>query len=115
MNKRWEDWLNLALGVWLFISPWILDFSGAAAAAWNAYIVGAGFAIFALIALGKPDRWEEWVNVVIGAWAVISPWVLGYSSVTVATWNAVIVGAIVLLVSLEATRAERQQGHLARR
>lgn len=113
MRQRWEDWLNLVLGAWLFISPWLLGYSNATAAAWNAYIVGAAFAIFALIALGKPDRWEEWVNVVIGAWAVISPWVLGYAAVTAATWNAVIVGAIVLLVSLEATRAQRQQGTMA--
>ena len=25
---RWQDWANLILGVWLFISPWILRSSG---------------------------------------------------------------------------------------
>lgn len=113
MRQRWEDWLNLALGVWLFISPWFLGYSENAVAAWNAYIVGAAFAIVALIALAKPERWEQWINVAIGAWAVISPWVLGFAAVAAATWNAVIVGVVVLVISLEATRTERQKGALA--
>ncbi len=25
MRSRWVDWANLILGVWLFISPWVLN------------------------------------------------------------------------------------------
>jgi len=25
--NRWQDWVNLLLGAWLFISPWALGFS----------------------------------------------------------------------------------------
>jgi hypothetical protein len=37
---EWEDWGNLILGLWLFISPWVLGFSGTIAAAWDGWIVG---------------------------------------------------------------------------
>lgn len=37
---EWEDWVNLALGVWLFFSPWIFGYAQLQPAAWNSYIVG---------------------------------------------------------------------------
>ena len=24
--KQWEDWVNLVLGIWLCVSPWVLKF-----------------------------------------------------------------------------------------
>jgi hypothetical protein len=26
-ERRWQDWLNLLIGVWLFISPWAVGFA----------------------------------------------------------------------------------------
>ena len=40
-EKRWQDWLNLLIGIWLFISPWVIGFAGTRhAASWNAWILG---------------------------------------------------------------------------
>ena len=51
-HERWEEWVNLALGIWLVIAPFALDFYGAQeAAAWNQIIVGiliSGAAIWTL-------------------------------------------------------------------
>ena len=38
--KHWQDPVNGALGAWLLLSPWILGYSGEAAAMPNAVIVG---------------------------------------------------------------------------
>jgi len=36
-----QEWLNLALGVWIFIAPWVLAFAGGnSPAAWDHWIVG---------------------------------------------------------------------------
>ncbi len=40
-TARWGEWLNAALGVWLFISPWVLGIEDVGRAAWDAWIVGA--------------------------------------------------------------------------
>ncbi|OGZ53377.1 MAG: hypothetical protein A3B25_02035 [Candidatus Ryanbacteria bacterium RIFCSPLOWO2_01_FULL_48_26] len=40
---------------------------------------------------------ENWVMVVVGIWAMISPWVLGFSSISVAKWDSLIIGLIVML------------------
>jgi hypothetical protein len=108
MKQRWEDWLNFILGIWLFVSPWILGYAFVQTAAWNAYIIGAAFVVFTVWALSIPKPWEEWVNALLGLWLVISPWVLGFSTVPAPTWNAVLCGLVVLILSLEATRPTRQ-------
>lgn len=107
-NRRWQDWVNLALGIWLFFSPFILLYAGGpgGAAAWNSYILGIGIVIFAGGALAKPADWEEWVNLALGVWLVVSPWVLGFAGDGAATWNHVIVG---ILVGGDAIWAMRQQ------
>lgn len=56
----WEEWTSVALGVWLVISPWVLGFSGSAAAMWNAVIVGAVVAVLALWALGTDKSIGGW-------------------------------------------------------
>lgn len=48
--------------------------------------------------------WEEWVNVVLGVWLILSPWILGFSGMTGAMWNAVIVGLLVGVLALSVTR-----------
>jgi hypothetical protein len=37
--RDWEEWINVALGAWLAISPWTLGIANAAAR-WNFLIIG---------------------------------------------------------------------------
>jgi len=37
--RDWEEWINVALGAWLAISPWALDIANAVAR-WNFLIIG---------------------------------------------------------------------------
>lgn len=46
-QQRWQDWLLLIGGIWLFVAPWALGSSADAASSWNAWIVGV-----AVLALG---------------------------------------------------------------
>ena len=39
------EWISLILGVWLFISPWVLGFAALGSAAWVAWIIGILFVI----------------------------------------------------------------------
>lgn len=92
--KRWQDWVILILGAWLFFSPFIIGYTQTAAAS-NAYVIGIAVVLFAILALIDMRVWEEWVNLVLGVWLVISPFVLGYSELVGATWNHVIVGLLI--------------------
>ncbi|MGE5116326.1 MAG: SPW repeat protein [Betaproteobacteria bacterium] len=101
VNKRWQDWINLLLGIWLFFSPWILGFySSMPAQSWNFFAIGVAFFVFALAAVNMRSLWEEWVNLVLGIWMIISPWVLRYSGNASARDDAVIVGIVVAVLSI---------------
>lgn len=96
-TKRWQDWLLVAFGAWLVISPFILAYNSTTdVAAWNSYILGVAVAAFAIGALAVPRIWEEWVNLVLGIWLIVSPYLLQYSDVDpVATRNHLIVGFLI--------------------
>ncbi len=108
---QWLDSGNLLLGAWLFVSPWVLGFAAEPAAAWNAYIAGGVIAVLAVAALYAFQSWEEWVNVLLAIWLVVSPWVLGFSTLTPATGNALAVGVLVLAFALWAAMVEHDTGH----
>src|SRR5688572_1682997 len=90
--RRWQDWANLVLGAWVFASPWVLNYAGTAAL--NAYVMGAGIVVFALIAAYMPKAWEEIINMLLGVWLVVSPFVLGFSARTEVALHTVVVGIL---------------------
>src|SRR5437868_4957995 len=98
--KRWQDWVMLVLGVWLFLSPFILgypDFGNTASV--NSFVFGIIVAALALAALGRPQMWEEWVNLVLGLWLIVAPFALGFRAETAASTNHIVVG---LLIAIDA-------------
>jgi hypothetical protein len=99
LPKQWEDWTSWALGIWLLLSPWTLWFEKDATATRNALVVGLLIILAELFELSIFRGWEEWINVALGAWLVISPWALGVSN-TAAQINFVVVGALVLALAL---------------
>jgi hypothetical protein len=48
--RDWEEWINVAAGAWLVVSPWVLSVASVAAR-WNFVVVGAlvvGLALYEL-------------------------------------------------------------------
>ena len=96
-DKHWSvlDIVNIVAGLGLFLSPWYLGYEAATSAAWNAWIVGALVALIAIGALTAFTEYTEWANVVLGVWAIVAPWVLGFSATQAATWAHVIAGIVI--------------------
>lgn len=89
------DLVNVVLGLCLVFGPWALGFTSEMAATRNAWIVGAAIALIALGALFAFREWEEWVNLALGVWAILAPWLLGFATVAAALYAHVIIGLIV--------------------
>ncbi len=100
--------INVILGIWLIISPWLLGYVSTQAY-WNGVILGVAIGIIALIRLLGPRGavWLSWINVILGIWLIISPFVLRVESAA-AHWNSVIVGIIVAIVAWWSAAATRQ-------
>ena len=99
-SRRWQDQVILLLGVWLFISPWVLGYPGNAPIAMNAMIGGALLAALAAFDLYKTYAWAVIVNLLAGVWVAVAPWVPGLVERGAMMGNSVIVGAAVVLLAL---------------
>ena len=110
MDKRWQDAVNIILGAWLFISPWVFGFYDSnTAASWNFYIVGIAVIVFAIVAMRRGVG-LEWINFVLGVWMVVSPWLVGYSGAAAARDDAVIVGIVTAVLACWAYFSPRHGG-----
>src|SRR6185312_14729544 len=81
MNTAWKtnmiaDVVNLVIGLGLFASPWASE----SPANWNAWLSGILIAALAVAALAIFAEWHEWIALAAGAWVVLSPWVLYFST-----------------------------------
>jgi len=101
--RQWQDWCSWALGIWLCISPWALRFDLQPSEMHTAVVTGFLLILTEGMTLSVFRAWEEWINVVLGAWLMAAPWLLGVAS-TAATVNFVIVGALVVALALNEMR-----------
>jgi uncharacterized membrane protein YtjA (UPF0391 family) len=100
-SARIASGLNILASIWLIASPFLLGYSGLSATAmWDAIIVGVVVLILAWIREANPRGavWPSWVNVVLGLWMIIAPFVLGTAAVSGAImWNDIIVGVLFVI------------------
>ena len=99
-NAKLCDVANLILGVILLASPWIFSFPSGAASQ-NAVISGIVIAAISIAALAAFTVWEEWLNLILGVWVLVSPWVLGFAGTTAMHVHIVIGVIVAILAALE--------------
>jgi hypothetical protein len=112
-RQRWQDWLLALIGLYVFLSPYIIPYFYPASTAssvviWSHYLAGSAICVVSVAALSSNQLWEEWVDLALGVWLVVSPWVLSYDHMKVLTWNAVLTGAVVVILSASVLLSSRR-------
>ncbi|MEU2184197.1 SPW repeat protein [Streptomyces thermolilacinus] len=113
--------LAFLTGVYLAASPWIVGFNGLTTLAVCNLILGIAYALCMGGLLGSAyERTHAmaWCAVAIGAFTIISPWlVAGNVDTTRSVWNNIVVGVIALLLgaAMAATGEKRGGAPRARR
>jgi hypothetical protein len=110
-NAKLCDVANLVLGAILFFAPWMFGFSTGAVST-NAYVTGLAIVILAIAALAAFAVWEEWLNLIVGLWALVSPWVLGFQGTTAMTVHVLIGAAVAVLAAVEIWLTNRHPSRL---
>ncbi len=87
--------LNVALGIWLFISAFVWGHDPAQRT--NTWILGVLCVVFALAAMSAPTA--RWLNTALSIWLFISVWALPHQSLAT-MWNNALVAIAVFLLSL---------------
>jgi SPW repeat-containing protein len=103
--KKWRresalDVYNLLLAVFLLISPWLFARANGTAAV-DLRASGAAIAILSLAALVAFASWEEWVNLLLGLWLIVSPWLLGFAHTRAMHFSIAVGAAVTFLAALE--------------
>lgn len=92
------NWVNVILGAWIIISPFVLGFSNQTAIMWNNVATGASIFLLALNRSGR-NFGPTTLVVLLGIWLIISPFVLRASGPVVIREN-VILGILVAVIAL---------------
>jgi len=88
--------INLILGIWLILSPFIFSYESGAMT--NSIVLGIVVAILAIIRLSAPSQtWASWLNGIAGLWLIVSPFIFGFMQ-TALLWDQIIVGIVVAVL-----------------
>ena len=96
-NAKLCDVGNLILGAILFVSPWLFKFASGYETQ-NAVVAGIVIIVLSVAALTAFAVWEEWLNLIVGLWLIVSPWVLKFPH-TPAMRADVVIGVIVAVLA----------------
>jgi hypothetical protein len=97
---RLFDGVNALLGLWLIVSPYIVGAPGRNVAT-SGIVVGVLVVILAIMRVAyKRTIVAGLAMAALGAWTIMSPWVLRESTEDFRTWNYILAG--VLIAALEA-------------
>ncbi|MCT2590086.1 SPW repeat protein [Streptomyces sp. N2-109] len=105
------------VGLYCAVSPWTIHFSGSQPElATHHLIVGVALGLLALGFTVAPERMYglSWAMCAIGAWLVLSSWIVGTDPDAGIIWNNAIIGGLTFLLGLAcaavAMRTSRKVG-----
>ena len=104
--KRWQDQVILLLGLWLVVSPWVFSYPEGSPQMINAFASGLVIAVLAAFDLYKTYFWAVVVNLLVGVWVAVSPWILRLAEQRVVLWNELLVGIAVVVLALWELRTD---------
>ena len=90
--------LSAAIGVWLMFTR--MTFGNAGAMANSDHLVGALVVTFAITAWAEVARPVRFVNALFGAWLIAAPWFLDGVGSSLAIWNGMVSGALLIILSI---------------
>ena len=98
--KRWQDWVNVLLGVWLVASPWVLGFSKHDTAAVVAWVAGGAVVVFAGVGAYMQEAWEEAITIILGVSLMGAPWALDFAGQLSATATLAVTGLLITVFAV---------------
>jgi SPW repeat len=105
-SRHWQDQLMVVIGVWLFMSPWALGYPSYSPPAINAYIAGTIIALLAAFDLVRTYVWAVLLNIVVGVWVAVSPWLVGVVRDPAMTWSLGLAGIATVVLGVWELRTD---------
>lgn len=77
LSHHIPDWGSFVVAVIMFISPWMFHYTSAMATLATCFSA-ALLVVLSTLAIAEVDETEEPEYFILGAWLLISPWILGF-------------------------------------
>ncbi|MGH8670113.1 MAG: SPW repeat protein [Burkholderiales bacterium] len=110
-RPRWQEWASFALGLWLAVSPWVMDYAAHDAATANAIFLGLALALGSHFQAALDECPGDWLSLAAGVWLIAAPFVLGFAADAVPTATSVSVGTFVAALAGSSLSLVRQDLH----
>jgi hypothetical protein len=110
MWRRWQDWVVVALGVVLFVTPLVFGQTSQTVPTTSAYVLGVLLVLGGLLnAAMRQAGGLEIIPAVLAVVLFVTPFAFGFTAVTSLAWSAWIIAILVALTigSLFATQNRR--------
>lgn len=105
-TRRWQDQAIVILGVWLVISPMAFGYASSTPAAINAFIAGVIMVALAAFDLYKTYVWAVLLNLIMGVWVAVSPWLINVVRDKGMTASLLVVGIATVVLALWELRTD---------
>lgn len=92
VKRNLDNVLQLVLAAWLVVSPVLLGYWSERAPTLTLVVVGAIVGGTGQFSIARPGRWQEYSNLILGIFLILSPYIIGFSENTTATVNTIIGG-----------------------
>ena len=105
----WSLLAGVALGTWLLTTPAVLGNTGRVAD--SDWLTGALVVTAAAVATAEVTRTARWLNLPLGLWVALAPWVLA-GATSVGRWSDVAVGLLIAATALPRGTMRERSGSL---
>ena len=94
-------WITGILGFALVVAPFIFGYSDNPVALWTSLILGGAVMVDSYIEKIADDKgqWEYVVAEIVGLFAIVAPFTLGFGHITQAVWMSAAVGILLIVIS----------------
>jgi hypothetical protein len=115
-QARTASGINVLLGIWLLVSPWVFGYSAVGRSAiLNSVIVGTLIVLLAASRQVYPPTGtgRSWVILMLALWTIASPWVYGYAANLGGLGDNVVLGIVMAALAIwswgASTAAQKHQ------
>ena len=105
----WQDFVELCIASWVFVSPFFLGFFDNIAASLSCMLLGGLVISTSIFGMARETPGLKWATICISVLLIVTPWVFAYAQIPAAVFSVVISGGLLIVFSILAMMHEYQE------
>lgn len=94
-------WITGVVGLFMILAPFLFQYSTNTGALWTSLLAGGVVAIASYVEAMQHDKadWEYWIAGIVGIFAIVAPFLFGFTAHAAATWTSVLAGGVIAFLA----------------